>query len=164
MAGSDRELLDPPVRRRGVDPLAAGVGDRRRRRDLVRTGPLGIAGRLPLPEDASVVGVDRKRDPVGRGEEERVVGCAVDRDAVQVDRRGVGRAGQVDLLAGERADVRRGDPGRVRIVVRAARVPAEAGPVGARSGDGLARGVDAAGRTAAATAGGENEPRDEDQR
>jgi hypothetical protein len=119
--------------------------------------------RRPAPEDLAVRSVDRERDPVGRRDEERVVGRAVDRDAVEVDRGGVDRARQVDLLADERADVRGRDPGRVRIVVTAARVPAEARPVVGRARQRLARAGDAAGRATAASAGGEDDARDEDQ-
>jgi hypothetical protein len=68
----------------------------------------------------------------------------------------------MNLLANERADVRGGDPGRVRIVVAAARVPAEACPVVARSRDRLLRAADAT-RRSAAPAGGEDGAGDEDQ-
>jgi hypothetical protein len=82
---------------------------------------------------------------------------------VEIDRRRVDRARQVNLLARERADVGGRDPGGIRVVVAAARIPAEACPVVARRRDRLARAVDAARRAAAASAGGEPEPRYEDQ-
>ena len=163
MAGRDRQLLDPPVGRGGVDPLAAGIGNRSRRRDLRRAGPAGVTRRCPAPEDVPARCVDCERDPVGGRDEERVVGRPVDGNAVQVDRGGVDRAGQVNLLASQRADVRRRDPGRMRVVVAAACVPAEARPVAARGRDGLTGTGDAGGRPAATTAGSENGPRDEDQ-
>ena len=129
VTGLDRELLDQPVRRRGVDPLAAGVGDRCRRRDLRRAGPMGVPGRRPAPEDFPARRVDRERDPVGGRDEECVVGRAADLDAVQIDRGGVDRARQLHLLADQRPDVRSRDSGRLRVVVAAARVKAEARPV-----------------------------------
>jgi hypothetical protein len=162
VAVGDRELLDPPVRRRRVDPRTARVSDRRRGRDLRRARPARVAGWRPAPEDLPARSIDRERDPVRRRDEECVVRRPVDRDAVEVDRRGVDRSRQTDLLAAQRADVRRGDPGRERIVAAAARVPAEAGPVAARRRrDRLARAGDAPGRSAAAR--GEQDPEDNEQ-
>jgi hypothetical protein len=124
---------------------------------------VGVARRRPAPEDVPVRGVDRQRDPVGGRDEERVVRRAVDGDAVQVDRGGIDRAGQVDLLANERAHVRRRDPGRVRVVVRAARVPAEPRPVGTRARDRLVRTRNTPGRATAA-AGSQQEPGEGEQK
>ena len=151
VTGRNRELLDPSVRRRRVDPPAAGIGNRSGGRDLRRARPVGVARRGPTPQDLPVRRVDRERDPVGRRHEERVVGRAADRDATEVDRRGVDRSREPDLLPPQRADVRGRDPGRVRVVVAAARVPAEAGPVTAGGCDRLMRASDAACRTAAPT-------------
>ena len=123
MTGRDRQLLDPPVGRGGVDPLAAGIGNGSRRGDLRRAGPARVTRRCPAPEDVPARRVDRERDPVGGRDEERVVGRPVDRHAVQVDRGGVDRARQVNLLASQRAHVRRRDPGRMRVVVAAALRP-----------------------------------------
>jgi hypothetical protein len=124
---------------------------------------VGVARRRPAPQDLPVRRVDREGDPVRRRDEEGVVRRAADRDAVQVDRRGVGRARQMNLLANERADVRGCDPGRVRIVARAPRVPTEARPVLARSRDRLVRAGDAARFPAAATRG-EEEPESDESR
>jgi hypothetical protein len=84
-----------------------------------------------------------------------------DRDGVEIDRRGIDRAREPDLLADERPDVRGGDPGRLRVVVAAAGVPAEAGPVAPGDRDRLPRGVDASGRVASAACGEDDPCEDE---
>jgi hypothetical protein len=88
---------------------------------------------------------------------------AADRYAVEVDRGGVDRARQSDLLANERARVRRGDSGRVRIVVAAPGVPAEPCPVVTGACDRLASSGDATGQAPAASAAGEQNSCDENQ-
>jgi hypothetical protein len=87
---------------------------------------------------------------------------AADRDAVQVDRGGVDGAGQPDLLSGEGTGVRRRDPGRIRVVVAPAGIPAEARPVVCGGRDRLLRAPDTRGRPAAPAAG-EDDPRDKDR-
>jgi hypothetical protein len=81
------------------------------------------------------------------------VGRAADLDAVQVDGGGVDRPREVNLLADERAYVRGRDPGRLRIVVAAAGVPAEARPVVTGGRDRLLRAGGADG----------DDPREKDQ-
>jgi hypothetical protein len=114
--------------------------------------------RRVLPEDPAARRVDRERDPVRRRQEERVVRRVVDGDAVQVDQGSVDGARQPDLLPAQRRDVRAGDAGCVRVVVAAARVPAEARPVAAGRRDRRARARDSMCRSTAAAAGRDEQP------
>ena len=125
----NRELADPPVGPGRVEEAPARIRDRCRGRDPVRAGPRCVTRGHIAPEDAAGGRVDGHRLPIGRRDEERVVPRAADHDAVQEDRRGVGRAVELDALALQLSRVRGGDARRVRRGARAGSVVAEPCPV-----------------------------------
>ena len=134
-----RELVDQPVGRRGVDELPIGVRERGGVGDLRAARPARVARRRERPQGPAAVGVDRQRLAVGRGHDDRVVHGAVDEYPVQVDRRRVHGARQRHGALMQPADVRRGDPGEGFADVAALRIEPELGPVEQPFGGGAAR-------------------------
>src|SRR3989440_231562 len=109
-----RQLPDRPIRRGGINELTVRVGDRGRGRYLCRSRPRGVVGWRVAPQHCAILGIDGERLAVGRGDEEDVVGTAVDGYAVEVDRGRVHRAVDCDLLPHQGSDVCRGNPCRYR--------------------------------------------------
>jgi hypothetical protein len=111
-AVGDGVLVHVPVEAVAVDVLAIGIERRRRRRVADAGAVVDLAGgravRL-LPQDGAAVPVERHDVARPRGDEERVVGGAVDGDALEHDGRAVDITGHRDLEEPlERGDVGRG--------------------------------------------------------
>ena len=105
------------------------VGQGAGRRDLRAARPPAEAGRRERPQDLAAAGVDRHRPAVGGRDHDHVVSGAVDRHAVQIDRRGVDGPRQRHREAAQMRDVRARDAGRVFADVAALRIEPELGPV-----------------------------------
>ena len=129
-ATGEREFVDQPIGRSRVDEMAVGIGDRAGVGDLRAARPAPIPRRGEGPQQPAAARVDRDRAPIGGGDHDHVAPRSRHAHAVQVDRRGVNRAGQRDLLRAEFAYIGGGDPGRAVCRVIALRVQAELRPLG----------------------------------
>ena len=98
-------LCTKPVRGDRVDEAAGGVDHGAGGRDLAGPGEGVVARRLEPPEDVAVVRLDRVDEPVCGLDDEGVADLALDPVCADVERRGVHRPLERDLLPDQAPDV-----------------------------------------------------------
>src|SRR6202044_2473556 len=84
------------------------------------------------PEPRALIGIDRDRLAVRRGHEEDVVLGALDLDTVQIDRGGVHRTVESDLMPLQRGGIGGRDAGGIGRGAGACQIPAELSPITGR--------------------------------
>ena len=94
--------------------------------------PGGELRRRVFPQHRALIGVDRDRLAVRRGHEEDVVLGALDLDTVQIDRGGVHRTVESDLMPLQRGGIGWRDAGGIGRGAGACHVPAELRPITGR--------------------------------